>query len=160
MVNDTNYTTLFEGWGIGNEGYGGGTTNHAWSGGALTILSQYLCGIEPLKPGYELFQIVPKPGSIKSASATVESVKGTIKSRFEMSENKFLLDVAVPVSTEAIVGIPEKITSVLKVNDITIWGKGALIKNKIVKAVTKAEDGTLLFKVPQGEYNFESISSN
>ena len=31
-------TTLWEGWGIGSEGFGGGTYNHAWSGGPLTIL--------------------------------------------------------------------------------------------------------------------------
>jgi len=158
MVNDTNYTTLFEGWGIGDEGFGGGTTNHAWSGGALTILSQYLCGIEPLKPGYELFQVIPKPGSVTRASATVESVKGTIKSSFEMSENKFLLDVSVPARTEAVVGVPEKNTYVIKLNKIKIWENGALIKNKIVKSVTKAKDGTLLFKVPQGEFNIESLS--
>lgn len=36
MVDDPGSTTLFEGWGIGEKGYGGGTTNHAWSGGALT----------------------------------------------------------------------------------------------------------------------------
>lgn len=35
-------TTLWEGWGIGSEGFGGGTYNHAWSGGPLTILSQYM----------------------------------------------------------------------------------------------------------------------
>ena len=29
-------TTLWEGWGIGSEGFGGGTYNHAWSGGPLT----------------------------------------------------------------------------------------------------------------------------
>ena len=28
-------TTLWEGWGIGNEGFGGGSYNHAWSGGPL-----------------------------------------------------------------------------------------------------------------------------
>ncbi len=29
MVNNDKYTTLFEGWGIGEEGFGGGTVNHA-----------------------------------------------------------------------------------------------------------------------------------
>lgn len=38
MVNDSEHTTLYEGWGIGPNGFPGGTTNHAWSGGGLTIL--------------------------------------------------------------------------------------------------------------------------
>ena len=40
MLSYKDYTTLFEGWGIGQEGFGGGTINHAWSGGPLTLLSQ------------------------------------------------------------------------------------------------------------------------
>lgn len=41
MVNHPDYTTLFEGWGIG-------------------------------EMGYELFQIIPHPGSVKQASATIQ----------------------------------------------------------------------------------------
>ena len=37
------HTTLWEDWRIG--GSGGGTINHAWSGGPLTALSQYVAGI-------------------------------------------------------------------------------------------------------------------
>lgn len=44
MMNYPEYTTLFEGWGIGPDGFGGGTINHAWSGGPLTLLSQKVCG--------------------------------------------------------------------------------------------------------------------
>ena len=50
MVLDPYYTTLWEGWGIGAEGYGGGTTNHAWSGGGLTLLYQYAAGVSPAAP--------------------------------------------------------------------------------------------------------------
>ena len=44
MVNHPDYTTLFEGWEIGSSKYGGGTTNHAWSGGAITVIGAELCG--------------------------------------------------------------------------------------------------------------------
>lgn len=50
MVNDPKRSTLYEGWSIGPGGFGGGTTNHAWSGGGLTIMSQYVCGIFPQNP--------------------------------------------------------------------------------------------------------------
>lgn len=46
MVNHPDYTTLFEGWGIGKDGFGGGTVNHGWSGGGLVVCSSiYLRGI-------------------------------------------------------------------------------------------------------------------
>ncbi len=48
MVNDEHFTTLWEGWKYNDDKFGGGTINHAWSGGALTILSQYVCGISPV----------------------------------------------------------------------------------------------------------------
>ena len=50
MVNYPGCTTLWEGWGIGKAGFGGGSVNHAWSGGTLTLLSQYVAGIRPTKP--------------------------------------------------------------------------------------------------------------
>ena len=73
------YTTLFEGWGIGAEGFGGGTINHAWSGGPLTILSQKLCGIEPLAPGFKQFRVAPQLGSLNKASAVVPTLYGDIR---------------------------------------------------------------------------------
>ncbi|MDP4271072.1 MAG: alpha-L-rhamnosidase C-terminal domain-containing protein, partial [Bacteroidota bacterium] len=158
MVNNPDYTTLFEGWGIGEKGYGGGTTNHAWSGGALTILSQYLCGIEPLEPGYSLFQIIPKTGSITKAAASVQSVKGVIKSSFEREGSKFKLAVTIPSGTEAIVGIPANGISQVKLNSKTVWENGKLIKSKLIKKFNDNQDGTFLFRVSGGDYIFESIS--
>ncbi|HYD85143.1 MAG TPA: hypothetical protein VEA63_13855, partial [Opitutus sp.] len=55
------YSTLWEGWGIGAEGYGGGTINHAWSGGPLTIMSQYFAGIAPTSPAFATYHVLPQP---------------------------------------------------------------------------------------------------
>src|SRR5690606_11846477 len=50
MVEESPFTTLYENFGPprGTEQsgpIGHGTNNHAWSGGGLTILSQYVCGL-------------------------------------------------------------------------------------------------------------------
>ncbi len=108
MVNDNRFTTLFEGWGIGEKGFGGGTVNHAWSGGGLTVLGQYLCGIEPLSPGYDTVRIMPRPGKIEEASATVPSVKGLIRSAFVNRNGRFRLDAETPAGTATIIAIPAK----------------------------------------------------
>lgn len=58
MIN-SRLTTLWEGWGIGSKGYGGGTYNHAWSGGPLTILSSMIAGIKPVEPAFRKFSVRP-----------------------------------------------------------------------------------------------------
>ena len=108
------YTTLFEGWGIGAEGFGGGTINHAWSGGPLTILSQKLCGIEPLAPGFKQFRVAPQLGSLNKASAVVPTLYGDIRVDIRQQDHKLGIQVVVPQGTTAVVALPgskEKVLS-------------------------------------------------
>lgn len=79
MMNYPEYTTLFEGWGIGPDGFGGGTINHAWSGGPLTLLSQKVCGIEPTSPGFRSFKVCPQMGTLTEASAAIDTHFGKIE---------------------------------------------------------------------------------
>jgi hypothetical protein len=106
MVDDPHYTTLFEGWGIGVHGYGGGTVNHAWSGGGLTILSQYLCGISPLSPGFRTFEVRPLMGPVKTATATVPSVRGDISVSIRSEPEHFSITVTVPSLATCRVCVP------------------------------------------------------
>ena len=108
------YTTLFEWWGIGAEGFGGGTINHAWSGGPLTILSQKLCGIEPLAPGFKQFRVAPQLGSLNKASAVVPTLYGDIRVDIRQQDHKLGIQVVVPQGTTAVVALPgskEKVLS-------------------------------------------------
>lgn len=110
------YTTLFEGWGIGSEGFGGGTINHAWSGGPLTILSQKLCGIEPTAPGFRSFEVRPRMGTLKTASASLETHYGMIRvelSRKSAKAHVASLTVDVPEGTTATVVKPDGKQAVL-----------------------------------------------
>ena len=72
-------TTLWEGWEIGSATYGGGTTNHAWSGGGLTLLSEFVVGIQPVTAGYGKVRIRPQLGPLKRARATVATPLGELK---------------------------------------------------------------------------------
>ncbi|MDE6542881.1 MAG: glycoside hydrolase [Muribaculaceae bacterium] len=106
MVDDELHTTLWEGWGIGTDGYGGGTTNHAWSGGTLTLLSQYVCGVRPLEPGYEVAEIAPMPSGLEYATAVVPTVKGLLMAGFNDSESAFTLNIELPEGVKAVVRLP------------------------------------------------------
>lgn len=113
MLGYKDYTTLFEGWGIGSEGFGGGTINHAWSGGPLTLLSQKVCGIEPTSPGFRTFKVAPQMGSLKEASASLETHYGMIRVSLQKKGNKALMTLEVPNGTEAEVQVGKNKTKVL-----------------------------------------------
>lgn len=100
------YTTLFEGWDYGSAGFGGGTINHAWSGGPLTIMSQKICGIEPTAPGFRTFEVKPRLGSLKTASAVLETHYGVIRvsiNRKSVKSDSASLTIEVPEGTTAMV---------------------------------------------------------
>lgn len=71
MVRNDYFTTLFEGWGIGSEGFGGGSVNHAWSGGGLTVAYRYVCGIRPMDVAYNKVGVLPLPSGLSWAKASV-----------------------------------------------------------------------------------------
>lgn len=123
MVNDDHYTTLFEGWGIGERGFGGGTVNHAWSGGPLINIAQYICGIYPIEPAYKVFKIEPTPVYLKEVEISVPSIVGNIKSHYILSENKFELSISVPKNSTAVVYLPN-----IGFDEVLVNGKNNLKK--------------------------------
>lgn len=125
MVDDPYYTTLWEGWGLGPQGFGGGTGNHAWSGGPLTLLSQCVCGIRPTAPGFARFEVKPQLGTLTQASAQLMSVNGLIKADVQQEKRKIAVTVTVPEGTEAEIILPGKIESVS--NFTGKWEKNRVI---------------------------------
>ena len=145
MVNIPGYTTLFEGWGIGKDGFGGGTTNHAWSGGAQTVIAEYLCGIAPLEAAYKTFLIEPCPATFASAAISVPTVQGLIGSSFKNSSEGFTMKVNIPKGTTAIVRLPEDASAMVGIN-----GKAPGKLQEADPAWHK--DGYTAFKLLPGEY--------
>ncbi|MGY4385289.1 alpha-L-rhamnosidase [Pedobacter sp. UYP24] len=123
MVMNPKFTTLFEGWNVDSNGVGGGTVNHAWSGGGLTILSQYLSGVSPIIPGYKKFNIKPQPGSVKSFKTLVPSVAGDIKVFWNNEDETASLSVTVPNGTEGIVTMPKGNYDYILLNNKKVWSK-------------------------------------
>jgi alpha-L-rhamnosidase len=99
-------TTLWEGWEIGRHDYGGGTYNHAWSGGPLTCLSQFAAGIAPSAPSFAAFTVLPQMGSLKRISAKVDSPRGVIEAELTRTDSSFTARVTSPPGTEGLIGVP------------------------------------------------------
>lgn len=149
---DSPLTTLWEGWGIGTEGYGGGSYNHGWSGGPLTLLMEYVCGIAPTEPGFSRFQVMPQPGSLNRASASFETVKGTIRSSFQKLPSGIEIKVTVPASTKAVVGVPSSGLKSIKLNGKLVWENGKYLK--AAAPSTQILQDRIGFEVSSGEWSF------
>ena len=117
MIEDELHSTLYEGWEEG--GFGGGSTNHAWSGGMLTVIAEQVCGIRPTIPGWKEFEVCPNP-VISRCSIVIPSVMGEIVSEFEDTEKNFVMMVTVPEGTAAKIRVPE-----YPYTSITLNGKAA-----------------------------------
>lgn len=96
------YSTLWENW-IKEDG----TSNHAWSGGPLVIMSKHVAGIKPISPGYEKAEVKPQYSLHKFINCTVPTVKGYIVFDFKTDENNTVINLEYPEGTEIILHLPE-----------------------------------------------------
>ena len=144
-------TTLWEGWGLGAEGFGGGTYNHAWSGGPLTLLSSLVVGVEPLEPGYASFRVAPRPGSLAHARAVVPSVRGRIVAEVRQPDGPagaIELVVTVPEGTRALVVVPGRRARVELAGE-TVWtARDGAVAGASAEALGAGPDGVRLWLRP------------
>lgn len=135
---DSPLTTLWEGWGIGKEGFGGGSYNHAWSGGPLTILSSYVAGVKVVEPGFKVFSICPNLRNLSHVKVTVPLAGGRfIEADVKKDAERCVLELAVPEGTAGLVGLPDGYTQ-MRVN-----GKPAEAGMVLKTGVWKIEFGNL-----------------
>lgn len=155
---DSPLTTLWEGWGLGAEGFGGGTYNHAWSGGALTVLSQYVAGVAPLKPGYEVYQVRPQMGGLRKVASSVATVKGPIKLSLERDGTVFRMGLESPRGTCARIALPKQAGHPIAALRVNGRQKKDFCKGKICRGVTFLcqDDGYVWLEVKPGSWRFEA----
>ncbi len=148
MINDKECTTLYEGWEIG--GSGGGSVNHAWSGGPITVLSQYMMGLYPLEPGWKAFLVEPQPASFKKASIKTPTPQGMVSVSFEESDTTFELSVGVPEGAIAVVKLPMPgVSTTVSINGTTDISKYAPQKYP--------DESKPTFELPAGQYKIRAL---
>jgi alpha-L-rhamnosidase len=151
MVELSPYTTLYENFGDGPDRSGSGTNNHAWSGGGLTILSQYVCGLEPLEPAWTSFRVKPQLGTLSFAETGNETIAGKLYVKVEKTGSDFKIELKVPSGSDAIIYIPNNYKKVT-VNNITAYNKG-YITNRMAN-FSGLKDDCNCFLVKGGTYIF------
>jgi len=153
------WTTLPELWVAGTALVGNltSTRNHGWSGGPLTILSQYCAGLAPLEPAWAVYQVRPLMGPLKKINASVDSVAGKISVSLVRSTNVLILYLESPEKTIAQVYLPfgtNKPSSVTA-NNRVIWKNGQLyhpIKSVEFKSIS---NGWVHLEVEPGKWKFK-----
>ncbi len=142
--------------GYGNMGRG--TCNHAWSGGPLTILSQYVAGISPTSPGFKEYQVLPQPGRLTRVAATTPTQYGSIRLAISRSDGApFVLSLASPPDTLATVGIPIEHVSAgatIDVNGEPVWKAGQSMDAHPSVRFAGADGEFARFTAPPGDWTF------
>ena len=149
------WTTLFEHWQMQ-----GGTYNHGWSGGPLTLMSQYVAGIAPLEPGFKRYQIMPQPGPLKEVACAVDSVAGLIDVTCRIGESgRFSMNVTSPPGTEALAGVPRRgaFPTIITVNGVVVWKAGDKPSGRKGGARFVGEDARYVrLSLPEGRWSIET----
>ncbi|MEI7027076.1 glycoside hydrolase family 78 protein [Paenibacillus sp. y28] len=110
-------TTIWERWDgwTETEGFqtpGMNSFNHYSLGSVGEWMYRYMAGIdtEPAQPGFKHIVIHPRPGGkLTWVKAELDSSYGLIQSAWKLEEDRFVLNVTVPVNTTATVYVPQEV---------------------------------------------------
>ena len=141
---EEDYSTLWEFWDKGS-----GTMNHAWSGGPLLTMSQYMAGIAPSEPGYTTYTVKPELGNLSSIDCVVPTVKGLISVNIADGDS-YKLTLESPPGTKAIVKLPASGQGkTVYLNGEKIFYSGAAASSNA--GFTGFENGRACFLVDAGD---------
>ncbi|MBB3155365.1 alpha-L-rhamnosidase [Paenibacillus endophyticus] len=130
--------------------HNGASNNHAFLiGGLGAWFYKYLAGISPLQPGYEEIKIKPYiPVSMNGASAQVYTVRGLVKSSWQISGTQLVLNVIIPPNATAEICIPAS-----HLASITFENECYLLNESQVGRL-KLEGGYAIYQVGSGNHDF------
>ena len=108
---DSPLTTLWEGWNIGDPTYGGGTYNHGWTGGPLTLMHQYIAGLRPLEPAYARYEIKPQLAGLKHIKTISQTRNGPVSTEIDQTKQQTRLRVQTNLPGAALIYVPKPTSS-------------------------------------------------
>jgi alpha-L-rhamnosidase-like protein len=79
---------------------------HGWASGPTPIMTGYVLGVQPVKPGYQTFTVAPHPGSLRWAEGAVPTPYGRVLVRWTRDGHHISLTVTVPARSTAFIQLP------------------------------------------------------
>lgn len=157
MAEDKNWSTLWEGWSIPNDEFGGTTPNHAWSGGAVYLLPMYVHGIVPTSAGYDRIGIKPLDGAVKSSAVKVPSVLGLIKSSFKYGDNRLDVTLDLPNKVIAVLELPRRYSQIV-LNGEPIFKHGSFTHQGLKIAVWDSDTSLVKIELTGGNWAIQATN--
>ncbi|KAI1761031.1 glycoside hydrolase family 78 protein [Hypoxylon sp. FL1150] len=131
--------TMWEGVGAGGSKYEGAFTSlaHAWSTGVTPLLTTYVLGVRPLKPGFREWSVQPLPSSdLTWARGEVPTPYGPLAVQWERAEDGHLvLTVVPPAGTNGTMVIPAGANSLSAWADDGTRSDGEVVDGSVVLRV-------------------------
>ena len=130
-----------------------------------TLISEWfyrvLAGINAAEPGFKRIDITPHVvEDLDHAGGEVETVRGTIASRWQRTKNGLRLSVSIPANSTASVAVPTDGTDPVRLTagDATLWTDGAATKDLPAGIENVTRDGQRIdVQVTAGDYEFTKI---
>lgn len=152
-------TTLWERWEYLADG-GMNSHNHIMFGSIDAWFYKVLAGIniDPASPGFR--RIIIKPyivGDLNYVSASLKTMGGMVSSNWEKSGHSLILNVSLPVNTEARVNVPKMNLGnvTIKESGKTVWENGSYREGIAGIVGANEDDQYVTFQVGSGSYSFE-----
>ena len=144
---DSPLTTLWEGWNIGDPTYGGGTYNHGWTGGPLTLMHQYMTGLRTLEPAYARYEIKPQLAGLRHVKTTSETLNGPISIELDCTEREMKMVVQTRLPGTALIYLPKPspLSQTVLLNGIVIFAKNKV--RKLPSSVRSIHDAGKFFRI-------------
>jgi len=137
---------------------------HGWSSGPAMLLSAEILGVQPIAPGFKVFQIQPHPVDLTWAKGVVPTPLGDIsvawQEVWEEAENEtfFELKVYIPEGTTGEVLLPglANANPTVSLNDLVFWSQGKIkMKPRGVKKVEREDNDLRVTLEGAGGYQFK-----
>lgn len=151
-------TTIWELWEL-KTGNGMNSHNHPALGFVSAWFYRVLAGInpDPKHPGWERFTVKPYVlGDMKSASASVNTVRGKVASDWKLTDKGIRLSVTVPANSAARVCLPwlGREDCTVSEGKSVIWGMDSFKPTSGITAA-RVDSDCIAFEVSSGHYTFE-----
>lgn len=149
-------TTLWEDWAIG--GAGGGSINHGWAGGALSLLPQYVGGIYPYEAGWETIMIKPQLGDLEwvECDVPIKNSVLNVKVKNDNKKGKYEIEVFNSSKNTCIVAFPKD-----KIKDSELILNGKVLSSSEIQTINEMNGekilaNTLVYKTDEKYLYFKT----
>ncbi len=125
------------------------TWNHAWGSAPANILARKVVGVAPLEPGFGVVRIRPQVGALTAVTATVPTIRGSVKVAWKREAGRTSLEVVLPANTRAEVWLPASAGG-------RVLEGGAPLGQVAGLRVLGRRGSRMVVQIPAGRYRFAS----